>query len=308
ELIQTINQDGNVLAVAFSPDPVSHRLVSAGEDKMIHIWDATRLDDKPEPREVLSLREHTDMCGCVAFSPDGWRLASASHDRTIRVWDATPLRADETPEALTIPQDGEIRSVAVSPDGQSVVSAGNGTHAKVWDATTGRVTLNFSGHSETVFSVAWHPKGGKIATGGSLGRGHSVKVWEAADGHEDFRIPADRSAGPYQVVAFHPDGSYLVTGQLEGVLQVWDARTGRAVRTLATHDREIRGLVFSRDGRHLASASGDGKVMIWDATRLDEKQEPRRLPVPARVPGPSVNVAFSPESRWLVTGGERNTI
>src|SRR5262249_17703897 len=212
------------------------------------------------------------------------------------------------PEALTIPQDGEIRSVAVSPDGQSVVSAGNGTHAKVWDATTGRVTLNFSGHSETVFSVAWHPKGGKIATAGSLGRGHSVKVWEAADGHEDFRIPADRSAGPYQVVAFHPDGSYLVTGQLEGVLQVWDARTGRAVRTLATHDREIRGLVFSRDGRHLASASGDGKVMIWDATRLDEKQEPRRLPVPARVPGPSVNVAFSPESRWLVTGGERNTI
>ena len=52
-------------------------------------------------------------------------------------------------------------------------------------------------------------------------------------------------------------------------------RTGQEVGTLGTHDREIRGVVFSRDGQHLASASGDGVVKLWDATRLDEKQEPR---------------------------------
>ena len=68
-------------------------------------------------------------------------------------------------------------------------------------------------------------------------------------------------------------------------MQVWDARTGGQVGTLGTHDREIRGLVFSRDGKHLASASGDGMVKLWDATRLDEKQEARLPPSGRGSPG-----------------------
>jgi WD40 repeat protein len=134
-------------------------------------------------------------------------------------------------------------------------------------------------------------------------------VWDASDGHVQFKLAIERdfTAGPYQAVTFSPDGCHLVTGQQEGVVKVWDAKTGKGGRIVGAHAREIRGLVFSHDGRTLASASGDGTVKLWDGARLGDEQKPLRT-LPARVPGPSVNVAFSRDGQRLATGGDENTI
>jgi WD40 repeat protein len=285
--------------------------VSGGEDKTVRVWDTTT------GREVLGLRGHTDRCACVAFSPDGLRLASASSDRTIRIWDATPLRGDEGQESLTFTQHShEIRSVAFGPkgpDGPRIASTGSDGVVKVWDAQTGERSTEFSGHDKisgrrvVVFGVAWDPKGGRIASAGN----DTVRVWDARTEREDFRLDP---AQPKAAVAFSPDGRYLVTGNVNnGAVQVWDAGTGREVGTLDTHKREVFGVVFSRDGQHLALASRDGIVNLWDAKRLgkehlDGKPQPRIPPIRARVAGPGVNVAFSPDGRRLATGGEENTV
>src|SRR5262249_47547599 len=153
-------------------------------------------------------------------------------------------------------------------------------------------------------------KGHRIASVGV----DTVRVWNARTEGEVFKLPTGQEnfALPYSAVTFSPDGRYLVTGKGGGTVHVWEGETGQAVGTLDKQKRDVRGLVFSKDGEQLAATSSDGTVKLWDAKRLDkscldEKKE-AGLILRARVPGPSVNVAFSPDGRRLAMGGERNTV
>jgi len=65
--------------------------------------------------------------------------------------------------------------------------------------------------------------------------------------------------------AWSPDGKYLVTGNIVGEVQIWDAATGNLIRTCGEHESMVNAVAWSPDGRRLASVSTDKTVQIWDA-------------------------------------------
>jgi WD40 repeat protein len=65
-------------------------------------------------------------------------------------------------------------------------------------------------------------------------------------------------------VAWSPVGTRLASGSRDGKVNVWDATTGRRLRTLEGHTGEVRSVAWSPDGTRLASYSWDGTVVIWD--------------------------------------------
>jgi WD40 repeat protein len=114
-------------------------------------------------------------------------------------------------------------------------------------------------------------------------------------------------------VAFHPDGIHLVTGQQDRTIRMWNLQIKKLVGTVGIHEKAVRGLMFSRDGKYLASMGLDGEIKLWDATRLDAqhldgKAQLRVARMNARSPGMCVNLAFSPDSRFLSSGGEEYTV
>ncbi|MEM9489939.1 MAG: WD40 repeat domain-containing protein, partial [Myxococcota bacterium] len=95
---------------------------------------------------------------------------------------------------------------------------------------------------------------------------------------------------------FSPDGATLATASADHTIKLWDATSGRALRTLRGHDNWVWKVRFSPDGRHLASVGWDGVVNMWDiegsAPRWSGRHDERAL-----------GVAFSGDGTVLASTG-----
>jgi WD40 repeat protein len=162
-----------VRAAAFSPDGT--RILTAGQDKLIILWDAAT------GRRAHTLQGHTIAVLCAAFNRDGTRVVSGSggyldkdvhHVGGLTTWDARTGAV-----LLSIKgHEQSVFAVAFSPDGRRVVSASADRSVKVWDVDTGQELLSVSGQPGEVRTLAFSPNGQYLATGGQDG---AVKVWDA---------------------------------------------------------------------------------------------------------------------------------
>jgi WD40 repeat protein len=63
------------------------KIASAGEDRMIHLWDL-------EGHEITSWTAHAAEVSALTFNPEGNVLYSGAEDGTLRVWDLRQIRAE----------------------------------------------------------------------------------------------------------------------------------------------------------------------------------------------------------------------
>jgi eukaryotic-like serine/threonine-protein kinase len=128
-------------------------------------------------------------------------------------------------------------------------------------------------------------------------------------------------------VAYSPTGMFVATAGDAGDVRVWDPRTGRTWVVLTGITGRVRGVAFSPDGEVVAAAGADHTIRLWELP-VDMLATARKtvnvLPLLQRVVKPlSLNpsitlneahaaevncVAFSPDGRFLVSGGENGVL
>jgi WD40 repeat protein/serine/threonine protein kinase len=331
---------GDVSSVSFHPD--GQRLVSAGNDGKIRVWELhtckeiftrdgsegpyhaaavfspdgryfaglagkrdVKVWDAATGAEVCVFIGHTHQVVHLAFGPDSRHIASCSYDQTIRIWDVVARDVIRVLRGHT----RSLSSVGFSPDGKVLCSADGGL-VRLWDINTGEVIRTLEGHTGQVKLAVFSRDGSRLAsTSGPphvyRGAGGEVILWDATTGGRIHTLPGHN--GLVSALTFSADGRRLASAGYDQTVRIWDLATGQEALTLRGHSDWVYGLAFSADGRLLASASADKTVRLWDATPLVAKpfQELRTL---THHRGRVTSVAYSPDGRSLASTGVDRTV
>ena len=71
-------------------------------------------------------------------------------------------------------------------------------------------------------------------------------------------------------MAWSPDGKRLASGDVGGMLKVWNAGNGRPIASLPGHAARIQSVAWSPDGTRIASCGLDNLIKIWDLAAMHE--------------------------------------
>ena len=128
------------------------------------------------------------------------------------------------------------------------------------------------GHGGRVYSVAFSPEGGVLASGcdqgvrpdGSLVKGgRRVRLWDVASRTCTAALTGPEGAA--SCVAFSPDGAILASGNSGQPVHLW--RLGRRFRKgpiILADDTDVTSVAFSPDGALLATGNCYKTVRLWD--------------------------------------------
>ena len=297
-----------VKAVSFSED--NSALVSVAFNGIIDFWDLNTSQKTGSQNAV-----HGDLLRGSALSPDGIKLASVGAkatmffeaggsgstlssqmaDRRVQLTEARTGR-----ELATLDETDGImnagNSMAFSPDGKTVAFDSSGKIC-VWNTET-RNIINISLIDEE--NMPENPNN--------------------ADGNGDFVFPPGmmpRHIIPsISALVFSPDGKKLISGNMGGKVQMWDAETGVALAPfLAGQDMEeaVKGgpgnftVTYNDIITALAFSSNNTLLAVGSTQKIRLLGSSKQPPLKDASRG-TESLAFSPDDTLLLSGLRNGSI
>jgi hypothetical protein len=235
----------SLYGVSFSPD--NKTVACAAADKTV------RRIDVADGRVLMEFKAHADWVLTTCFTLDGKQLVSGGRDRAIKLIDVETGRfVDDINNPLE-----QVLCMARNPKKDEVLYGGDLGTARIYKIsdnqgrTAGRIDTNllttFERQRGPVNSIAYSPDGGRVA----LASTGEVRVYEAANAAAakpmapkpaaargrkapkpsaqvvtNAQLVLSGNAGPVFAVAWKPDGSAIATAGADGVVRLFDAKSG----------------------------------------------------------------------------------
>lgn len=233
------------------------------------IGNKSALNDTNRIKPCMTLSGHSRGINDIAWSPRTCEfIASASDDKTLRIWDVT---------RGSIQENASSTKTRVDHAGSCLVTGSNTIYSKncaynaipyhsvaqqSLSSTCGEALVELKGHSNFVFSVAFHPHGNLIASGSF---DETVKLWDVRCGSCISTLPAHSE--PCTSVDFNCDGTCIVSSSHDGLIRIWDVATSECLKTIYAQDIKnppVSYVKYSPNGKYVLSSMLDGKIRLWN--------------------------------------------
>lgn len=281
---------GSISSIAFSPDGKSIASASLARtllpsnnpvDNTVRLWDVA----SGQVKSIL--KGHTDSVSSIIFSPDNRFIVSGSLDKTIRVWD---IASGQTTTVLQ--NDSEIKDIASDPSGNLIASVGFDNTAHVWDIANIRIKSSLTGHSESMFGLAFNWNSKLLAAGDRSG---TIHIWDVEKLQEVSAIKGHKE--DIERVKFISKGNMLVSASENATVHVWQL-ADMQLKVTVQEGNGILDMAVSPDGTKIATADIDGTVHLLAGDGSQKTLLFREKGFPQSIS----SISFSPDGKYLLFG------
>jgi WD40 repeat protein len=269
-----LQHSNKVWSARFSPH--GHELVTACNDGITRIWDATSTNEKP--RLCLFTKDHEKEIRYAEFNSNGTWVVTAGPGEIARVWNA------HTGSLLwTLTGHSKYLKVAkFNSAGTRVVTASIDGSARLFDLgqePTAPVPLSSTlpalTHEKSVLWACFSPNDQFIITA-SLDR--TARIWNATNGHleatiihHDWVLDAQFSQDSRSVATASYDRTVAFLDLTrDGDKEVWNPANCLSLSVPA----KAVVVGFSPHGEFLAAGTEDGTVAVWAISELQRGTVP----------------------------------
>ncbi len=281
--------DDFITGVAWSPR--GDYLATASVSGQVAIYDAVK------GRTIhLFERAHADGCDALAWRPDGAALATAGRDGKWKLWNAEEGKVLVEHEAGALWAEHLAWSPRTVGERGHLLALSAGTKVTLW-TEPGESAGEAMTFPRTVTALAWILEGSTLAVATST----SVSLRNPLTGKEERSFP---SRDPILNMAFSPSGKWLMTGNQDCSVHVWNTDSGTEMH-MRGYASKVRQLVWHRGSRWLAASGGD-VVSVWDCSgRGPEGRTPTLL---EWHPDQISALHYQPEGDWLASGARDGSV
>lgn len=275
----------SITALEISAD--RNKIVFGGTDKSVQCLDLTTAKD------IVSFREEYTTKN-VCMSPDMNHVLSRNDLGDVRLWDiktrknvykisnyfygngldissdgktcvyvddddvvVANLITGEKITTFTIDQE-DFWITKFTPDGKKIVAAGGypDYNLYLWEIKSGKQLVKYKGYS-ACNAIAFDPDGSSFATI----QNERVQIYSLKKGE-----PIENLSFEYMLnsMAYSADGKFLLLGDFNKIISLYDIKNKAKVKTFTGHGSEITAIRFLGNDKMFVSASTDATLKFWN--------------------------------------------